>query len=269
MGNALLAAALIAAAPNAHGPAAPIEDDARPAMFVIRDDDTTIYLFGTFHALDGRSEWFKDRVKTAFDGSGELVLETVMPEGPSIAAQSGPRTLPAAPSASMLATTRMVISAGRANGMQVGKGADSTLRRAAEVEGKPVMGLETPQLQFNMFSRMPQAAPAPARSPAGYTTPPDNLTMNALSGVMASLQSAWKRGDQRVFVTLLGQLEQSSPDTYRIMFTERNARWADWVSARMRTPGTVFVAVGTGHLVGKDSLLVRLAELGLPSARLN
>ena len=68
---------------------------------------------------------------------------------------------------------------------------------------------------------------------------------------------------------MLGQLEHASPDTYRMMFTERNVRWADWIRARMRTPGTVFVAVGAGHLAGKDSLLVRLAERGIPSQRVN
>ena len=68
---------------------------------------------------------------------------------------------------------------------------------------------------------------------------------------------------------MLGQLEQNSPDTYRMMFTERNARWADWIAGRMQTPGVVFVAVGAGHLAGKDSLLVRLAELGIPSSRMN
>ena len=42
-------------------------------------------------------------------------------------------------------------------------------------------------------------------------------------------------------------------------------RWADWIAARMQTPGTVFVAVGAGHLAGKDSVLVQLAERGIDS----
>ena len=46
--------------------------DADPALWVVRDADTTIYLFGTFHLLDGRP-WFNDEVKTAFDASSELV----------------------------------------------------------------------------------------------------------------------------------------------------------------------------------------------------
>ena len=92
--------------------------------------------------------------------------------------------------------------------------------------------------------------------------------MEALSSTMAELQSAWKRGDQSVFVRMLDQLRKSSPDTYRLMFAERNARWADWIAARMQTPGVVFVAVGAGHLAGKDSVLVRLAQLGVTSTRI-
>ena len=48
---------------------------------MVRDADTTIYLFGTFHLLDGRP-WFNDEVKTAFDASSELVMEAILPEDP-------------------------------------------------------------------------------------------------------------------------------------------------------------------------------------------
>ena len=50
----LLAAAALAAAIPATTPAPPAE----PAMFVVRDADTTVYIFGTFHALDGDPQWF-------------------------------------------------------------------------------------------------------------------------------------------------------------------------------------------------------------------
>ena len=272
MMTVLVAAAIAAASPAVQPTlqATPEASQAEgsPAMFVVRDRDTTVYIFGTFHALDGRTEWFKDRVKTAFEDSGELVLETVIPDGPvrfkpTIPGQAHPVT----PSASFLATTRMAIDAGKSQGMHVGKGADNVLRHVAEAQGKPVEGLETLELQFNMFSRMPAPAPAPPPrpgEPVDATSPMESMTK-----VMADMQAAWTRGDQAVFVRMLGQLEQASPDTYRMMFTERNARWADWIAGRMQTPGVVFVAVGAGHLAGKDSLLVRLAELGIPSARLN
>jgi len=266
MVNFLIAAALAAASPYATPAAQPMEP-VQPALFVVRDADTTVYIFGTFHALDGQTDWFKDNVRGAFEGSNELVLETLIPEGPDQSPLSvmpryrGPMT----PSASFLATTRMAIDAGRSQGMQVGNGADMILRHVAEAEGKPVEGLETLESQLAMFTKMPAATRAPRPGePVAENSPMDSLSM-----AMSEMQSAWKRGDQSVFVRMLGQLSRNSPDTYRMMFTERNARWADWIRARMQTPGTVFVAVGAGHLAGKDSLLVQLAERGIPSQRVN
>ncbi|HEX6072046.1 MAG TPA: TraB/GumN family protein [Sphingomicrobium sp.] len=264
----ILAAAAIAAATP---PALPAEN-ADPAIFLVRDQDTTVYIFGTFHALDGKADWFNDQVKAAFDQSGELVLETLVPEGPApIAFHNVPGPKFAAPSvtpsASFLATTRMAISAGKSQGMNVGNGADMVLRRAAELAGKKVEGLETLESQFAMFNRLP--APPRAAAPRPGSPVEMDGQMQNLSRAMADMQNAWKRGDQNVFAQMLGQLQRSSPDTYRMMFTERNARWADWIAGRMQYPGTVFVAVGAGHLSGKDSLLVRLAEQGLPSTRVN
>ncbi|HEX8840498.1 MAG TPA: TraB/GumN family protein [Sphingomicrobium sp.] len=264
MVNLLVAAALAAATPT---PAQPSPLPAEPALFVVRDDDTTVYIFGTFHALDSHTQWFGDRVRNAFEESNELVLETIIPEKqpmapPAAAGRFRPPSV--TPSASFLATTRMAINAGRARGMQVDNGADMILRHAAEAEGKPVEGLETLQLQIDMFNRMP---PAPSPEAKAHHDAASPSQVDGLSRAMADMQTAWKRGDQSVFVRMLGQLKTASPDTYRMMFTERNSRWADWVRARMQSPGTVFIAVGAGHLAGPDSLLVGLAERGLPSQR--
>src|SRR3954470_6464121 len=163
----ILAAAAIAAASPVSPPAA-TTTNADPAIFVVHDGDTTVYLFGTFHALDTKTEWFNDQVKDAFEQSDELVLETLLPEGPqkpgfALKGPPAPRValrMPVASSASFLATTRLAINAGRSQGMQVGNGADMVLRHAAEAEGKPVEGLETLELQLNMFSRMPIASAA-------------------------------------------------------------------------------------------------------------
>ena len=261
MVNLLVAAVLAAATPTAAPQSRP---PIEPALFVVRDADTTIYIFGTFHALDGKSQWFDDKVKDAFEASDELVLETLVPEKPSdmAPAPAGFRPPSVTPSASFLTTARMAINAGQSRGMEVENGADMVLRRIAEAEGKSVEGLETLQLQINMFNHMPRSAPA--------LQPRSAATANQMSGMskaMAEMQEAWKRGDQSVFVGMLDEFKAASPETYRMMFTERNTRWADWIRARMQTPGTVFVAVGAGHLAGRDSLLVKLAERGLSSQR--
>jgi uncharacterized protein len=275
----LAAAAIAAASPAFPTASAPVSAsptaNADPAIFVVRDADTTVYLFGTFHALDSKTEWFNDQVKDAFEQSDELVLETLLPEGPQkpgLALKGPPAPpvalrMPVASSASFLATTRLAINAGRSQGMQVGNGADMVLRHIAESQGKPVEGLESLQFQLNMFNRMPPAAPPAAAVPG---TPGGNAaSMDSLQKAMAEMQTAWKHGDQSVFVRMLGQVERSSPDTYRMMFVERNAHFAEWIAARMQKPGTVFVAIGAGHLAGKDSVLVRLAERGIESQRVN
>ena len=267
MVNLLIAAALAAAMPQP-APAAP---PAEPAMFVVHDADTIIYLFGTFHALDSKTQWYSKDIRNAFESSNELVLETLIPEGPGPVIPGKPglpiRAPSVVPSASFLATTRMAINAGQAQGMQVQNGADMVLRHIAEEEGKPVEGLETLEFQLNMFNSLPAtAAPKTQLQPRPGEAVAEQ-PMQKLSKTMAQLESAWKRGDQGVFVNMLEQLDQQSPDTYRLMFTERNARWADWIAARLQTPGTVFIAVGAGHLAGKDSVLARLAEKGIFSQR--
>jgi uncharacterized protein YbaP (TraB family) len=68
---------------------------------------------------------------------------------------------------------------------------------------------------------------------------------------------------------MLMQMRAQSPETYKTMFVERNARWAGWIANRLKTPGTVFVAVGAGHLSGPDSVQSQLAAIGVKSARIN
>src|SRR4028118_694444 len=79
--------------PPRAGPAAPAaaapRPDADPALWMLRDSDTVIYLFGTFHLLDGRRDWFNDEVRAAFDRSGELAAALATP-----APARGPRPTP-------------------------------------------------------------------------------------------------------------------------------------------------------------------------------
>ena len=261
MADFLIAAALAAASvPAAYPPASPVAD-ADPAIWVVNDADTVIYLFGTFHALDGKSAWFNDEVETAFARSDELVLETIIPDGPRSASVPGVHTQ--APPASFLASTRMAIKAGRARGLNADNGADMILRRAAEASGKSVEGLESFDYQLGMFARIPQQ-PGHSVAPAQDLSSVGNLAI-----VMGQMQSAWNRGDSAIFAIMLDQMRTNSPASYDVMFTQRNSNWANWIAQRLQNPGTVFVAVGTGHLAGPDSVQAKLAQLGVHSARIN
>ena len=62
---------------------------------------------------------------------------------------------------------------------------------------------------------------------------------------------------------MLAGFEAKSPVAYRMLITDRNARWGQWIANRLDQPGTVFVAVGSGHLAGKDSVQQWLAARGI------
>lgn len=252
--------------------AAPVQAQARPvypALWVVNDGDTIIYLFGTFHALDGQSQWFGQAVRTAFSQSDELVLETVIPKpgsgsarSPGVMGKSGPA--PSGAPSSMLATTKLVMTAGRANGMSTARGADAVLRDAADIVGKPVGGLESVDFQLQMFSTLP------GHSRSAAASVQDPRMVKALGTVLTHLQAAWNRGAvEETFAPLLRQMQAQSPRTYNRMFVERNGRWAHWIADRLQTPGTVFVAVGAGHLSGPHSVQKQLAWRGVKSARVN
>jgi uncharacterized protein YbaP (TraB family) len=240
-----------------------------PALWVVQDLDTTIYLFGTFHALDSHSGWFNRSVRAAFDASDQLVLETLVPEDPaelhSILARNalarepkpGQPVVSVDGAPSFVASAGQAMSAGRSMGISVDHGADAVLRRAANASRKPIDGLESFEFQLRMFSGLPPPPRAATRQE------------KTMGGMIGSMQSAWKRGDNDSFAAVLGNVRDHSPMTYKTLFTDRNATWASWIAERLAQPGTVFVAVGTGHLIGPDSVQQYLAARGIPSARIS
>ncbi len=74
------AAAQPSAVPQAAAQTPATAVDADPPLWVVKDKDTTVYLFGTVHVLKPSLSWFDDGVKRAFDKSDALVLEMVVPD---------------------------------------------------------------------------------------------------------------------------------------------------------------------------------------------
>ena len=246
---------------------APAAVEADPAIFVIRDHDTTIYLFGTFHVLSPDLKWFDGPVEQAFSESDELIVETLPADQKATVAHALPpaavRIRPAA--SSFLASTQDAVRAGESQGMVIANGADMVLLRAAAANGKAVEPLETLESQFAMIANIRSEGPSQAPCVEAHC----QSSADELGATMVELQGAWANGDHGLFSEVLDEMQQSAPDAYRILFVERNARWSNWVAGRMQHPGTAFVAIGSAHLAGEDSLLVRLAQRGLISRRLH
>lgn len=233
---------------------------ARPALWVVSDADTTIYLFGTIHTHDGVAHWFDHAVRRAFDASSTLVLETLIPaERP---------TNVVAPAGSGLAAAKATVQSARQAGLSVRLGADLVLARAADASGKPMIGLESFDEQLRMYQSLPSparpATPAAAASHAAIPAPnPDTAPF------LRNMVDRWNKGDSAAIEAVIGEVRRQSPDAYRLLFTDRNTGWAQWIARRLEQPGTVFVAVGTGHLVGSDSVQAKLAASGIRAGRIN
>ena len=262
--------------------------DAEPAMWMVRDRDTTIYLFGTFHALDGKRDWFNDDVKAAFDASQEVVLEIVTPDDP---AEMRPALLRHAYTAAGAPTLTSKLSpAGRTRlaaalarnkmppgsldrfrpffasvtlaslqfgqmGMGAEQGAEAVIRRAMKGTAKQLGAVETVDEQFALLNALPEAEQLRLLE-ASLTD--DGSMAKEIAGML----DAWNRGDAKAVAKAIQQSDKDSPALYKLMFTDRNARWAQWVDRRLDRPGTVFMAVGAGHLAGDRSLVTLLEKNG-------
>lgn len=277
--------------PLAFGQAAPAAAPAvqarpaDPALWVVRDADTTIYLFGTVHVLKPGLGWFDSAVKAAFDKSDTLVLELIEPEPAAMQAllvktalaPAGSKPvadqLPAdkrdaylkamadlgVPPAAFdalqpwVAGITLSVAGLPKLGYDPASGAEKVLTLAARDAGKPVIGLETAEQQLGYFSGMP-----PALQLAFLGSVVDDYPK--LGAELGKMVDQWAAGDPEALGATMNEGMRTTPELAKILLTDRNARWAKWIEARLQTPGTVFLAVGAGHLAGADSVQAFLAR---------
>lgn len=264
-------------APTA-GAKASVPIHARPSLWVVRDRDTTIYLFGTIHLLRPGLLWFEGPVKSAFDASQEVVLEIAdeadvstqmriaqramdltgppltgkLPEAtrPKFAALIKEYRLPATVVDRMkpwFAAITLTSAPLQKLGYDSSQGVEAQLRKYAKAQGKPVSGLETTEEQIGFFDTLS-----------------DELQIRLLvetideqaevEDTLARMIDAWSAGDPDRLAATLNKSMEEDKGLEKLLLFDRNERWADWIKARLEKPGTVFLAVGAGHLAGQNSV---------------
>jgi uncharacterized protein len=264
--------------------------DVDPALWVVRDADTTIYLFGTVHVLRPGLGWFDDGVKAAFDASDSMVIElkessakesaaimadlSIDKSGRSIRQKLQQDDLPGyeaavaklgLPHASLdpldpWAVAINLYYAGLIlNGYDMTSGVEVQLKAAAKASRKPVLGLETVRGQLSLFDNLPEDVQL------RYVTE----TAKALDEIVPQtdrLVSLWGAGDADEVGAIINEGFKGT-ELMEPLLTRRNANWARWIQRRMGQPGTVFMAVGAGHLAGPVSVQNLLAAYNLTADR--
>ncbi|MBO9670044.1 MAG: TraB/GumN family protein [Sphingobium sp.] len=259
-------------------PEAPKSVLAKPALWVVKDKDTTIYLFGTIHLLRPGINWFQGPVKKAFDRSDTVVMEVADQNDAAMQARvvqkaldvSGPPLTQKLPEAIRPKFTQLVsdyklpstvvermkpwfaavtiTSAPLAKlGYDASQGVEAQLRKYAEAAKKPMLGLETTEEQVGYFDGL--------SSDLQISMLVETINEQAdVEKTLAQMIDAWAAGDPLKLSETMNKSMEDDKALQQILLFDRNERWADWIKARLDKPGTVFLAVGAGHLAGQRSV---------------
>lgn len=272
--------------------AAELAAEKGPALWKVADEDTTIYIFGTVHALPADVDWYSGPVKTALDSSGSLVTEVDMtPEvisamGQTIAAKgmfSDGQTLrgvmtdeqkakfeaglaklgipaealdPLEPWFAAINIAQILLQSAGYDGEN---GVEKVLE-ATIPEGTERVALETVEFQLSIFDELPMENQI-AFLLQTVEDPQAGIAM--LDRIIAE----WAEGDTEELGKMLQEANASDPLVTARLFHQRNANWAGWIDERLDTPGTAFMAVGAGHLAGENSVQDYLGERGISVSR--
>jgi uncharacterized protein YbaP (TraB family) len=265
---------------------------AGPALWQVADEDTTIYLMGTVHVLPGGLSWYDRAIAQAFDEADTIVTElpigpeaeaemaevaqelSQLPEGTTLRSllNAAQRTQFEAALAALdlparafdkvepwMASLSLAMLPAIRGGYNPDSGTEQVLVGMAP--DKQREALETVEFQFAMFDSLSQEKQIA-------------MLMETVEGIETAKQgldamvAEWLAGDPDGLAELLNAELQDSEIAETLLYA-RNARWSDWIAERLDTrPGTVFVAVGAGHLAGERSVQDMLSARGLTVTRL-
>jgi uncharacterized protein YbaP (TraB family) len=261
---------------------------AEPPMWIVRDKDSELVLFGSVHVLPPNLVWEPKALSAAVARADDIWFELpVDPQTEAATAQLATQLGVLAPDQSLfrllppddaarlsriaqaydvspvlldrlkpwMAEIALAGAAYRKAGAVTGVGVEQVV--AAEAPpGVRRRAFETPAEQLDIFAETPtpeQIASLHATLKEMEETPDEYQT----------LIKAWTSGDVAgLDREALAPLRKASPDLFRRIVTERNERWVARLRERLKGKGRTVVVVGVGHLVGPGGLPARLRALG-------
>lgn len=277
----------------------PAPEAADPALWVVSDADSTVYLFGTVHILPPGLDWHTDAIRTAFNEAGTLYLEAdafgpqaqatmqalipqvgFLPAGQTLTSMMSDEALshldqiaarlgaPAEairagidPMMPWLAGLQLAVAQMQAAGYDPASGADQALHAEAQADGKSFGYFETAEEQIGFLSGLPLETQL-----ADFETGLEQAIENP--DMFDDLVAAWARGDMdRIDRIMNEDMREASADLYQIVIVQRNENWIPQILDILAGEGTVFVAVGAGHMPGESGVINLLREEGFEVTR--
>ncbi|PCI64810.1 MAG: TraB/GumN family protein [Kordiimonadales bacterium] len=271
------------------------EDAPQPALWKLTDHDSEVWLFGTVHLLDPKLKWQTAKVTKAFNASNTVYFEAdtgpeatagmqaligkfgLNPQGTvlsSLLSEKGNTDLAAAiaqlglpqqaianfePLRPWFASLNLAIVQLQKQGLKLEAGVEKTLEGQANAAGKKIAYFETAASQIEAFGSLSAEAELTYLENGLDKFSEADTTLN-------QMVTFWVTGNSKALGDLMN--EGFSPDeVYEALLTKRNRNWAAQIKEIMDGSGKVFIAVGAGHLAGKNSVQDLLAEYQLKAVR--
>lgn len=260
-----------------------------PAIWVAKDFDSTLYMFGTVHLLPDDLDWQRQDMRDAFAESGTVFFEVdTSPEQQvdatvlttelglrsdglrlsdrldnfqknvmEAAANNGDLTIAALEGMQpWLASEYLTFAAAQNAGLSAELSADEALKSRAAREGKNIIYLESLETQIRASADLPEYIQIEILTETMER-------FNSLGQEATDIAEQWSIGGTDYLTeTLIGPMKARPPEIFNSLLRDRNRAWSSTLTRFMEDSGTGFVAVGTAHLLGEQSLLSELREQG-------
>ena len=255
-----------------------------PALWIVTDEDTTVYLFGTVHLLKPEMKWENERFNTAFaasdavyqeaDVTSDEAMQAMMKVLPGLAMYSDGQRLSdvlddeeerevqeaadivGVPMAGLegmqpwFAGLNLMQRQIMKQGYKSDSGVEMVISAKAKESGKEMRYFETASQQIQFLGGLPEDSQVEFLVQGAIAIEDDP---NMLDRLVAD----WGEGDVESIGEMMSGVDDWGDQTvYETLLVNRNEDWAVQITDLMDDEaGTFFVAVGAGHLAGEDSLV--------------
>lgn len=265
-----------------------------PALFVARDADSTIYLFGTVHLRRPGGAWGGADAQAALAEADEVWTEVEITPEADARAQALMTQRGMAPANRPLSSWLTAEENGRLRALTQRLGVSAHMIEPMEpwLAALTLSVLPMMQAGYDPNAGVDRAVDAAADAAGvqrrAFETIEEQVAF--LSGFSPELQrqmlldaiaeaekgpeqfdpmlAAWERGDLDTLEDfVIDDMRDEYPELYEVVFVRRNAAWMEILMRELEGEGVDFVAVGAGHLLGEDGLVAQLRARGVTVER--
>jgi uncharacterized protein YbaP (TraB family) len=255
---------------------------AKPALWVVKGPNATVYLFGTFHMLPPHTHWKSPVIEKAMADSQEIWTEADVESLPevvklihhygldrrtnirSVLSTDLVRRYESAMATAGLSVelyshvkpwlAQLLLTGGAMKKARFGYGVETELLAYARQHHKETPNFETADEQFALLADLPEDAQIPVLKQ-------QIVDYDKRANMLNTLVNAWLSGnDKRLDELSNKQLVTTNADGtpneryFDDVIVRRNEHFAQHIAERLQRGGTAFVAVGAAHLCGTASV---------------